>query len=146
MRKNELHSTFSADNQKNVLILPFQPIEKLSNVLTGCHVGLVSLREGLEGMAVPSKIYGIMAAGVPVIAMVPQQSEIAYIIREENCGFIVDPGDVDGLIDAVMELKSDEQLRQKMGINGRKAFEQKYTTKVIAGKYKLLILDITTVG
>lgn len=68
MRKNELLSTFSADDQKNVLILPFQPNEKLSNVLTGCHVGLVSLRDGLEGMAVPSKIYGIMAAGVPVIA------------------------------------------------------------------------------
>jgi len=139
MRKNELLSTFSADNQKNVLILPFQPNEKLSNVLTGCHVGLVSLREGLEGMAVPSKIYGIMAAGVPVIAMVPQQSEIAYIIREENCGYIVDPGDADGLINAVLELKSDEQLRTKMGINGRKAFEQKYTTKKIADKYKLLL-------
>ncbi|MBA7585452.1 hypothetical protein ES708_27434 [subsurface metagenome] len=90
-------------------------------------------------MAVPSKIYGILAAGVPVIALVPEQSEIAYIIREENCGYVIDPCDVDGLINAVLELKSNEKLRKEMGINGRKAFEQKYTTKIIAEKYKLLI-------
>ena len=74
--------------------------------------------------------------------MVPEQSEIAYIVREENCGYVVDPDDVDGLINAVIELKSDEKLRQKMGINGRKAFEQKYTTKIIAEKYKLLIKSL----
>ncbi|MCH7658921.1 MAG: glycosyltransferase family 4 protein [Bacteroidetes bacterium] len=143
MRKPELQKTLSSAEHRNILFLPFQPVEKLGEVLTANHVSLVSLREGLEGMAVPSKIYGILAAGVPVIAMVPQQSEIAYIVREENCGYVVDPDDVDGLINAVMELKSDEQLRTKMGVNGRKAFEQKYTTKVIAGKYKSIILDMS---
>lgn len=139
MRKPELQKILSSAEHRNILFLPFQPGEKLGEVLTANHVSLVSLREGLEGMAVPSKIYGILAAGVPVIAMVPQQSEIANIVCEENCGYVVEPGDVDGLINAVLELKSNEKLRQKMGINGRKAFEQKYTTKVIAGKYKLLI-------
>jgi len=139
MRRPELQQAVSKAVHKNILFLPFQPGEKLGEVLTANHVSLVSLRKGLEGMAVPSKIYGILAAGVPVIAMVPEQSEIAYIVREENCGYVVDPGDVDGLINAIRELKSDEQLRQKMGINGRNAFEQKYTTKIIAEKYKLLI-------
>lgn len=139
MRKHELHKSLSSAENRNILFLPFQPGEKLGEVLTANHVSLVSLRKGLEGMAVPSKIYGILAAGVPVIAMVPEQSEIAYIVREENCGYVVDPDDVDGLINAVLELKSDEPLRQKMGINGRKAFEQKYTTIKIAEKYKLLI-------
>ena len=139
MRKPELQKALSSNEHRNILFLPFQPGEKLGEVLTANHVSLVSLREGLEGMAVPSKIYGILASGVPVIALVPQKSEIAYIVREENCGYIVDPSDVDGLINAIMEIKSDEQLRQKMGINGRKAFEQKYTTKKIAEKYISLI-------
>ncbi len=139
MRKPELQKALSSNEHRNILFLLFQPGKKLSEVLTANHVSLVSLREGLEGMAVPSKIYGILAAGVPVIAMVPEQSEIAYIVREENCGYVVDPGDVDGLINAITELKSNEQLRQKMGINGRKAFEQKYTTKKIAEKYISLI-------
>jgi len=141
-RKNELLRTVSVYEQKNILLLPFQSNNKLSNVLSGCHAALVTLKEGLEGIAVPSKIYGIMAAGVPVIALVPEQSEIAYIVREENCGYIVHPSDVDGLIDAILKLKSDEQLRKTMGLNGRKAFEEKYTTRIIAGKYKLLIQDL----
>ena len=139
MRKKELLDTLPDENINNMKFLPFQPGYRLCEALSACHASIVSLRAGLEGMAVPSKIYGILASGVPVIALVPEKSEIAYIVREENCGYVVDPGDVDGLINAIIELKSDEQLRQKMGINGRKAFEQKYTTKIIAEKYKLLI-------
>ena len=139
MRKMELLDTLPDENINNIKFLPFQPGYKLCEALSACHASIVSLRSGLEGMAVPSKIYGILASGVPVIALVPEKSEIAYIVREENCGYVVEPGDVDGLINAIMELKSNEQLRQKMGINGRKAFEQKYTTKIIAEKYKFLI-------
>ncbi|KPK84753.1 MAG: hypothetical protein AMS27_09110 [Bacteroides sp. SM23_62_1] len=138
-RKNELLENFSIDQQKNFLLLPFQSNEKLCDILTACHTSLVSLKEGLEGIAVPSKIYGIMAAGVPVIALVPEQCEIAYIVKEENCGYVVPPNDVNGLIDAILKLKSDEQLRKKMGYNGRRAFEEKYTTRIIAREYKLLI-------
>lgn len=138
MREQELHRAISGNGAGNVLFLPFQPRERLGEILTGCHVSLVSLRDGLEGMAVPSKIYGILAAGVPVIALVPEKSEIAYIIEEENCGFVIDPGDVDGLTRAILILKSDTQMRTEMGSNARKAFEMKYTTRIIAGKYELL--------
>ena len=142
MRLKELHSAISTKEPSNALFLPFQPSEKLGEVLTGCHVSLVSLREGLEGMAVPSKIYGILAAGVPVIALVPEKSEIAYIVREENCGFVINPSDTQGLNNAILELKDNQQLRKTMGLNGRKAFEQKYTTRIIAEKYKSLILSL----
>jgi glycosyltransferase involved in cell wall biosynthesis len=90
-------------------------------------------------MAVPSKIIGIMAAGIPVIALVPEKSEIAYIINEEKCGYVVSPEDVDGLLRAVEELKNNEGLRKEMGENGRKAFENKYTSKIVAKSYKRLI-------
>ena len=139
MRKKELLDTLPDENINNIKFLPFQPGYRLCEALSACHASIVSLRAGLEGMAVPSKIYGILASGVPVIALVPEKSEIAYIVREENCGYVVDPGDVDGLINAIMELKLNEKLRQKMGVNGRRAFEQKYTTKKIAEKYISLI-------
>jgi colanic acid biosynthesis glycosyl transferase WcaI len=139
MRRNELFDLFSHSDQKNLLSIPFQPIDKLSNTLTACHIGLVTLRDNLEGMAVPSKIYGILAAGVPIIALVPLRSEIALIVQEENCGVVIKPDDVDSLINAILNLKSDEKLRKTMGANGRNAFERKYTTKVIASKYKLLL-------
>jgi glycosyltransferase involved in cell wall biosynthesis len=142
LRKDELLRSFSIADQKNALFLPFQPIEKLGSILTACHAGLVTLRDGLEGMAVPCKIYGILASGVPVIAMVPENSEIALIVREENCGYVLNPYDLDGLLKAILELKSDEKLRTAMGKNGRKAFEQKYSTKIIAEKYKSLIQSL----
>lgn len=139
MRKNELLDTIKDTNATNVLFYPFQPNANYSYSVSACHIALVSLREGLEGMAVPSKIIGIMAAGIPVIAMVPGNSEIAYIVKEEKCGYIINPSDSEGLVNAIMELKSDENLRRILGQNGREAFLKKYTTKIIAEKYKSLL-------
>ena len=142
MRKKELLEAISPEYLNNVIILPFQPNEEFNTIITACHVGLVTLRDKLEGMAVPSKIYGIMAAGIPVIALVPQNSEIAYILREENCGFVINPGNLDEFIKAIGLLKSDENLRKQMGLNSRLAFEKKYSTREIADKYKLIIQDM----
>jgi glycosyltransferase involved in cell wall biosynthesis len=141
IRREELMAELSGSDRKNALFLQFQPVEKLGSLLTACHAGIVSLREGLEGMAVPSKIYGIMASGVPVIAMAPENSEIAYTVREEKCGYVIDPEDIDGLLNAIAELQSDEKLRKQMGQNGRMAFEKKYTTRKIADRYKTLIKE-----
>ena len=94
-------------------------------------------------MAVPSKIFGILAAGRPVIALVPDSSEIAYIVKEEKCGIIVNPEDTDGLINAIIFLKNNETLRIQMGINGRRAFERKYTTKITAEKYLTILNEIS---
>ncbi len=142
IRKKELQNIILSNNISNITFLPFQPTRNLSEVLTSCHVALVSLRKGMEGMAVPSKIYGILAAGIPVIALVPEESEISYIIKEEKCGIVVNPDDHEGMNNAIKKLKSDILLRQKLGKNGRLAFESKYTTKVITEKYLALIKEL----
>lgn len=142
MRKSELFEPFLSKDSKNVISLPFQPNDELGSLLSACHIALVSLRSGLEGMAVPSKIYGILAAGIPIIALVPSKSEIAMIVEEENCGIVVDPIDVNGLIRAIQYLKSEEIIRSEMGKRARNAFENKYTTKIIASEYKKLILNL----
>jgi glycosyltransferase involved in cell wall biosynthesis len=142
MRKREFVDSFEGNIPSNFLILPFQPNATFKKSVSACHAALVSLGPGLEGMAVPSKIYGIMAAGIPVVALVPPQSEIAMIVKEENCGIVVEPGDFNGLNDAVLLLKSDKLVRQHMGTNGRKAFEEKYTTRKVAEQYKNIIREL----
>ena len=127
------------EDQTNFRILQFQPNEVYNDIISASHVHLVTLREGLEGIAVPSKIYGILAAGRPVIAMVPEHSEIAYIVKEENCGILLNPDDLNGLLDAIRLLKSDESLARQYGENSRKAFENKYTTRIIAERYKSVL-------
>jgi colanic acid biosynthesis glycosyl transferase WcaI len=142
IRKKELFNVFRTDYQNNVIELPFQPESRLNTVLTACHVGLVTMKSGLEGMAVPCKIFGILAAGIPVIALVPELSEIGMIVKEENCGIVIDPLDLDGFLEAIRKLKNDEQLRNIMGENGRKAFEKKYCLSIIAESYKELLNSI----
>ncbi len=145
MRKREFIDSFDGIIPSNVLMLPFQSNDSFKKSVSACHVSLVSLATGMEGMAVPSKIYGIMAAGIPVIALVPPQSEIAMIIKEERCGIVVEPGNINGLNDAILLLKSDKSIRQNMGLNGRRAFEEKYTTRKVAELYKNIISAVNLI-
>jgi colanic acid biosynthesis glycosyl transferase WcaI len=142
IRKEELLNEFSSKDQHNFLLIPFQSNDSFNNTINASHVHLITLKEGLEGMAVPSKIYGIMAAGRPFIAMVPEKSEIAFVVREENCGFVIKPTDIDGLINAISLLKSDEGLRRQLGNNSRSAFEKKYTVRLIAERYKTVLNEL----
>lgn len=135
LRRQELIDSLNNNDRSNYLLFPFLENEEYAYSVTACHVALISLRDGLEGMAVPSKIMGIMAAGIPAIALVPEESEVALIIKEENCGIVVRPGDVNGIIQALNTLKEDGMLREKMGSNGRQAFLNKYTTDIVAREY-----------
>lgn len=139
MRKKELINAIDDPNDSNIMFFPFLSNEEYAESVTACNVALISLHKSLEGMAVPSKIMGIMAAGIPILAMVPKESEIAYIINESKCGIYVEPDNINLAWDAILRLKQDEELRVEMGKNGRKAFENNYTTKIIAEHYKKLI-------
>lgn len=143
IRKKEMFEIWNNKVPRNTLLLPFQSKENIGDSLTACHIALISLREGLEGIAVPSKLYGILAAGVPIIGMVPEKTEISLVINEEKCGFVLNPGDTVALKNTILELKKNQSLRQEMGVNSRKAFEQKYTTKIISKKYIDIILEVS---
>lgn len=139
IRKQELVNSLSNQSIKNSTFLPFQPKEMLNQSLTACHVALVSLNKGLEGIAVPSKVMGIMAAGIPVIALVPEKSEIALLIQEFNFGFSIEPGDFRACSKAITELKENEALRKELGANARNAFVNQFSTKVISEEYIKLL-------
>lgn len=134
-RRQELLDAWNGEIPSNTYLFPFQPKETIGESLTACHVALISLRKGLEGIAVPCKLYGILAAGVAIVAQVPQKSEIAFVVQEEECGIVVEPEDPDGLAEALKYLKNNEDERLKMARNARQAFEEKYTTRKIADRY-----------
>lgn len=123
---------------RNMTWLPFQPKEHLSDSLSSCHVALISQREGLKGVAVPCKLYGILASGRPVVAMVPDGSEIDLVVREESCGRTIAPGDVGGLIAAILDLKTNPVLREQMGRNAHRAYQRKYTLQAATETFRRL--------
>lgn len=126
IRKRELLHAINGNTDK-CLFFPFLSNEDYANSVTACHCGLVTLRPEAVGMGVPSKIFGIMAAGIPVLAVAPHNSEIALIVKESECGLVVEPGNFKGLVDCFVFLKENDDIRKRMGLNARKSFERSYT-------------------
>lgn len=105
---------------------PYQPREHLAESLGVPDVHLVSLKPQLEGLIVPSKIYGVMAAGRPVLFVGDSHGEIGELVVTEEIGFAVAPGDVAELTDRILYLAEHAGVRQKMGRKARKLFVSRF--------------------
>lgn len=105
----------------NVRFLPFQPRDQMRWTYASADVCLVSLKAGLSGYIVPSKLYPILAAGRPYIAAVEDTSEAAAITRHHQCGIVTPPGDAAALAAAVKTLAGDPGRCQRMGAAARAA-------------------------
>jgi colanic acid biosynthesis glycosyl transferase WcaI len=121
---------------QNVIWMDFVPKEKLPVSLSCAHISLISLNLGLEGIAVPCKLYGILGAGRAILAQVPSTSEIAYTVLEEECGFVIAPGNVDELAKKIMQLEADRNLTNQMGHRAFQAYQSKYTVEIITKQFK----------
>ena len=119
----------------NVLFFPFQPREVLKYSLGLADVSLVTLDEGFEGMVVPSKIYGILASGRPVIAVVGGESEVTEIIRKGRCGEVVKIGDYKTLSEKIISYYNNHKKCYEEGNCGRKYFEENFDRKIATKKY-----------
>ena len=109
---------------------PYVPREQLSESLSAVDAHLVSLQPALEGLIVPSKFYGILAVGRPVIFIGARDGELARIIEEHRCGVVVEPGDVEGLANAIRELANDPARAAEMGRRGRELYETHFAPQV----------------
>jgi glycosyltransferase involved in cell wall biosynthesis len=105
----------------NVRFLPFQPKENLRESFAAADVFVVSLKRGLAGIIVPSKLYGILAAGRPCVAAVEADCEVAAIAQEYDCGLIAEPENAEDLAEKILVLYRDRELALRMGENARKA-------------------------
>ena len=105
----------------NIRFFPYQPKELLHESFASADAFLVSLKPGLEGYIVPSKLYGILASGRPFVAAVDPSCEAAMIAREHQCGTVAPAGDVDALVAAIAALHDNPAATHAMGANARRA-------------------------
>ncbi|MCS3650104.1 glycosyltransferase involved in cell wall biosynthesis [Salinibacter ruber] len=126
----------------NFRYLPYFPREDLRYSLPMADVHLMTLREEMAGIAVPGKLYGIMAAGRPALMVGPEASESGETIQNANAGRVVDPvQDTDPtqkLHDILMSLYRDDALRTELGQNGREAFLEHFEREVCCRKWASL--------
>jgi colanic acid biosynthesis glycosyl transferase WcaI len=120
----------------NLHWLPFQPEETLTDSLACGHLALISQREGLEGIAVPCKLYGILASGRGILAMVPEDCEVARVVAEEECGLRLDPDDAAGLAREIRRLSGSPDEVRAMGARAYRAFDRAYRLETAARAYR----------
>lgn len=82
--------------------------------------------------ASPNKLFEAMMCAKPII--VSDDTSMSNIIREESCGIVVPYGDVDAIREAILKLKNNVMLRQELGDNGRKAYEERYAWEIMKGR------------
>jgi colanic acid biosynthesis glycosyl transferase WcaI len=126
----------------NILFLPTQSQEKLPYLLSAADVSLVTLRKNMSRVSLPSKILGIMAAGVPIIASLDEASEGWEIINESNCGMTVPPEEPSKLKDAVLHFYSSRELIPKLGQNGREYVMKHHSRRMIVDSYEELFQSL----
>lgn len=114
-RRREVEQARVAHNLDNILLLPFQPLERLAHSLSLGDLHFVSLRPGFEGLVVPSKTYGVLAAGRPVVYQGNPQGEIARLIREEQVGTVVPPYAPDTLEQTILTYYHRPELVRTQG-------------------------------
>lgn len=122
-RRAALEALVAARGLTNVRFLPFQPRDQLRWTYALSDVCLVSLKPGLAGYIVPSKLYPILAAGRPYIAAVEPQSEVAALTERHRCGVVVTPGDAAQLAAEIVRLADHASERDAIGARARIAAE-----------------------
>jgi colanic acid biosynthesis glycosyl transferase WcaI len=125
----------------NVHFAPYQPIERLSEVLATGDIHVVPLRAGLASVSVPSKSYSILAAARPVLAAIDEGSEIPRILAESGAGLSVPPDNERAFIAALTTLCNDQNLRESMGAKGRAWVEQHASPAAVAAAYEAIYLN-----
>lgn len=111
----------SAEGLRNVRFLPFFPGGKIPSVLAAADAHIVTVKRGLEGVVVPSKLYGILEAARPVVAVAPRETDVATLCAQHGCGVFSDPDSPQELIAVVRALSADPARVRAMGAAARVA-------------------------
>jgi glycosyltransferase involved in cell wall biosynthesis len=135
VRRQSVEQAVRERELTNVTFRPFQPEDVLAETLSAIDIHIITLREEFAGLVVPSKIYGVLAAGRPVVYSGPEESEVAEFVREWSVGYVVAAGDQDALRRAIEALVRDEGLRRELGRRGREVAEAQCGKDVSVERY-----------
>ena len=102
-----------------IRFLPFRPASEIPLVLSSGDMHVVTVKRGLEGVVVPSKLYPTLAAGRPVLGIAPEECDVVRIIRRSGCGLAANPDDPNSVVQAIRGVLQDPEQIRNMGLRGR---------------------------
>ena len=132
--KAEVERYVQEHELRNVVSLPYEPIENLHNSLSAADVHVVSMGDKMVGIIHPCKVYGAMAVGKPILYLGPEPSHVSDILREVSCGWHVAHGDVAGCAKVLKEILASEPSRLRaMGENAARFINESLSKDLLCG-------------
>jgi glycosyltransferase involved in cell wall biosynthesis len=139
-RRVEVERARQKHSLTNMILLPYQPADQLNTSLNAADVAYVSLRPEMEGLVVPSKTYGHLAAGVPILFAGDKQGEVARIVDQFQCGaWVRNGGELASTINSLVE---GRQLLARWRKNARLAFENNFRRETAISSYRTLFGEL----
>ena len=134
IKQNWLRSRIESLGLTNVTLLPYPSLDQSPDIIRAGDIHLIPLREGLAGLQVPYKVYGVLAAGRPFIAMMEEAADVAQIARKEGVGFVIPPDDVDALVDVLLDAAGNQERLREMGRSALKLARERFDRDLLTGK------------
>lgn len=143
-KKKTIQEMATSLKLNNVKFIPFQPLDRLSESLSMADISLVGIYPKNEGVIMPSKLYGLLAIGKPIICISDPNSEVAKILKKAKAGFHSSIDDPKELAQKIVALLDDSKKAEKIGQNGRRYFLEHFERKRATKQWKFVLENILT--
>jgi glycosyltransferase involved in cell wall biosynthesis len=109
------------------------------SVLASADLGLITLKENAAGLISPSKLNAYLAMGLPILYIGPEETNVAEAIHTFNCGFRVEPDNLEQMVNTLLSLLAQPEQIEGLGLNARRAFEMAYNDGVTLPQFDEII-------
>lgn len=123
-KKADLIRTAEDNKLSNCMFLPFQDNTMFPYSLSSAHLGVVTLNEETAMLSVPSKTYNLMSAGVPILSISPQSSELSLIIKKHNNGMNFNSNEIENIASFILKCKEDKGYHKSLVDNSFEAIKE----------------------
>jgi colanic acid biosynthesis glycosyl transferase WcaI len=140
--ERELKEQVRALGLSNVRFLPYEPKATLAESLSAANLHLVPLDPRVASCLMPSKFYGVLASGTPLVAIAPEECELAELTREHAIGVVAAPGEPEALADVVRNLADEAWDLAEMGRRARQLAESQYDRKRSTDSFGKMLFQV----
>ena len=142
VKKKYLESQIKKDELFNIQLLPYQERKYMPAINLFADFHFIAMDKSMENDGFPSKVYTIMSSGKPLIVVSSKHTPIVSFLEQTNAAIIVTNHSLSDFKKAVLKLGTDKDLRDELGVNGRKVVEEKFNKQAVIEKYINLARDL----
>lgn len=140
--KKKLEQQVAEQGLPNVRFLPYRAKSELAQSLSAADLHLVPLDPRVASCLMPSKLYGVLASGTPLVAVAPDECELAELTREHDIGVVAPPGEPEALADIIRHLADEMWDLDEMGLRARQLAERLYDRSAVTARFGDLLAEV----